>query len=72
MTGPTEKVLEQLPVFPDVTPDGEWRSLRVEGLVATRLDLGQGDLTALGRFLHYPFMEGRAVDQLGQHLPASG
>ena len=48
MTEPTEKVLEQLPVFPDVTPDGEWRSLRVEGLVATRLDLGQGDLTALG------------------------
>jgi DMSO/TMAO reductase YedYZ molybdopterin-dependent catalytic subunit len=49
MTEPTEKVLEQLPVFPDVTPDGEWCSLSVEGLVATPLDLGQDDLTALGR-----------------------
>ena len=49
MTEPAEKVLDQLPVFPDVTPDAEWHALRVEGLVDRPLDLGLDRLAALAR-----------------------
>ncbi len=47
MSEQVERVLDQLPVFPDVAPEGEWRSLRVEGLVATPLTLSRDDLTTL-------------------------
>ena len=49
MSEPVERVLKQLPVFLDVAPEGEWHSLRVEGLVSTPLALSLDDLTGLVR-----------------------
>ena len=47
MSEQVERVLDQLPVFPDIAPESEWRSLRVYGLVATPLTLSRDDLTTL-------------------------
>ncbi len=42
-----DKVLDQLPVFPDVTAEGEWEGLRIDGLVSKPLTLGRNDLVRL-------------------------
>ncbi len=47
MSKPADEILEQLPVFTDVAPEGEWRQLRVEGLVARPLALDWDGLKAL-------------------------
>ena len=45
----TERRLEQLPVFPDVVPDGPWQSLTIDGLVETPLTLSESDLAGIAR-----------------------
>lgn len=49
MSDANDEILEQLPVFADVTPEGEWRQLRVEGLVARPLALDWDGLKALAQ-----------------------
>ena len=49
MSDTGDQVLDQLPVFSDVTPESRWERLRVQGLVEQPLELDQGSLLALTR-----------------------
>ena len=49
MSDTGDQVLDQLPVFSDVTPESRWEQLRVQGLVEQPLELDQESLLALTR-----------------------
>ena len=49
MSDTGDQVLDQLPVFFDVTPESRWERLRVQGLVEQPLELDQESLLALTR-----------------------
>ncbi len=49
MSGPTERVLDQLPVFSDVTPEYDWQRLRIDGLVAHPQTLDRAALAGLAQ-----------------------
>ena len=49
MSDTGDQVLDQLPVFSDVTPEFRWERLRVQGLVEQPLELDQESLLALTR-----------------------
>ena len=75
MSDAEEQVLDQLPVFPDVTPQAKWERFRVQGLVEQRLELTHDDLTALaqqGIAEDFHCVEGWVVpDQKWEGVPVS-
>ena len=75
MSEPNDQVFDRLPVFPDVTPDGEWRSLRIDGLVTNPQALDQAALTGMARGEltdDFKCVEGWVVpDQRWQGVPVS-
>ncbi len=44
MTEPVDRVLDQLPIHPDVAAESEWQGLRVDGLVEASFTLTREDL----------------------------
>ena len=49
MSGFEERVLEHLPVFPDVIPQSIWERLRIQGLVKQSLELTKEALISLAQ-----------------------
>ena len=49
MAEPVDRVLDQLPIHPDVAAESEWQGLRVDGLVAALFTLSRDDLTDAGQ-----------------------
>ena len=49
MSRTVDQILDQLPVFSDVTPESRWDRLRVQGLVEQPLELDQESLSALAQ-----------------------
>ena len=49
MSDTGDQVLDQLPVFSDVTPESRWERLRGQGLGEQPLELDQESLLALTR-----------------------
>lgn len=75
MSDSQKQVLDHLPVFPDVAPEGEWGRLVVQGLVDEPLELTQEDLTTLaqqGVAQDFHCVEGWVVpDQKWEGVPVS-
>ena len=69
------QVLDQLPVFSDVSPESQWERLRVQGLVEQPLELDEGSLLALaqqGLSEDFHCAEGWvAPDQKWEEVPVS-
>jgi DMSO/TMAO reductase YedYZ molybdopterin-dependent catalytic subunit len=49
MAEPVDRLLDQLPIHPDVAAENEWQGLRVDGLVAAPFTLSRDDLTDAGQ-----------------------
>ena len=75
MSDTRDQILDQLPVFSDVTPESRWERLRVRGVVEQPLEFDQKSLLALtqqGMAEDFHCVEGWVVpDQKWEGVPVS-